>query len=73
MSKQSGRYKINEKDINTVINILQRIDPENATPEMAISILEHFQAKFHTMAHESPEKLVQLFNELKEQKRLKTN
>lgn len=67
------RYEITEKDIDTVITILKSVNPEHATPEMAITILEHFQAKFHMMAHEDPEKLVELLKELTEQKKLKTN
>lgn len=73
MSKKPDRYQINEKDINTVLKILKRIDPKNATSEMAITILEHFQTKFHILAHEDPNKLVELFDQLKEEKRLKTN
>lgn len=33
-------YEINEKDIDSVIRFLKTVDPENATPEMAINILE---------------------------------
>ena len=35
MSQNTGRYEINEKDIDSVIRFLKRTDPENATPEMA--------------------------------------
>lgn len=66
-------YQINEKDIDSVIRFLKITDPENATPEMAIALLEHLQASFHTMAHEDPKKLEEIYNELKKQKKLKTN
>lgn len=67
------RYEINEKDIDTVVKILENIDPKNATPEMAIEILESLQATFHTMAHEDPQKLEELLKQILEEKRLKTN
>lgn len=66
-------YQINEKDIDSVIRFLKVTDPENATPEMAIELLEHLKASFHTMAHEDPKKLEVIYNELKKQKKLKTN
>ncbi len=47
-------YEINEKDIDTVLNQLKRVHPENATPEMAIDILEYMQAKAHLLVHENP-------------------
>lgn len=66
-------YQINEKDIESVIRFLKVTDPENATPEMAIELLEHLKASFHTMTHEDPEKLEEIYKELKKQKELKTN
>ena len=73
MTKNQGRYQINEKDIDSVIKVLKLIDPEHATPEMAIDLLEHMQATYHTMNHENPELLRELYEELKRQKKLKTN
>lgn len=72
MSK-SGGYQLNEKDIESVIKFLKTIDPRNATPEMAIELLEHLKASFHTMSHENPEKLKEIYEELKRQKKLKNN
>lgn len=63
MSKQ--RYEINEKDIEAVIRFLKATDPEHATPEMAIALLEHFQAKYHDLSHTDPEKLAEILNNLK--------
>ncbi|HYT44476.1 MAG TPA: hypothetical protein VEP90_19255, partial [Methylomirabilota bacterium] len=61
MSKNPVKYEINEKDIDIVLGILKRIDPEHATPEMAISILEHYQAEFHELSHKDPEKLEKMY------------
>ena len=47
-------YKISEKDIESVIRFLKLTDPEHATREMAIQILETMQATFHRMAHDDP-------------------
>ena len=65
MSTKSGGYKINEKDIDSVLNFLKRKHPQNATPEMAIKILAHFKAKFHEMAHTDPQTLDQILEDLK--------
>lgn len=73
MSKNQGKYQINEKDIDSVLNYLKIFDPENATPEMAIELLEYLQATFHTMSHEDPEKLKEMYEDFKLQKKLKTN
>lgn len=64
-------YEINEKDIESVINFLKIHDPENATPEMAINILEAMQTKFHMMAHADPEMLKVILEDLKKQKKTK--
>ncbi len=69
MSNKSVKYEINEKDIDRVIGILKTVDSENATPEMAIAILEHLQTTVHTMGHDDPETLIKTFNELKKAKK----
>lgn len=58
-------YEINEKDIDKVIRFLKIYDPAHATPEMAIALLEHMQATFHTMAHENPELLQELYDDFR--------
>ena len=68
MSRRGGKYELNEKDIESVIRFLQVTDPEHATPEMAIAVLEYFQAKFHEMSHTDPEKLLEIYTELKKDK-----
>ena len=64
-------YQINEKDIDAVLRFLQINDPENATPEMAIALLEELHTGVHELAHTDPEKLKELLNELKKKKKLK--
>jgi len=68
MSTKNQKYQINEKDIDTVLNILKRVDPERATPEMAIDILEHYQASFHSMKDKDPEMLVKMFEAIEKEK-----
>lgn len=63
------RYEINEKDIDTVLSILKRDDPESATPEMAIAILEELQIGVHTLSHTNPELLLKIFHDLKKDKK----
>lgn len=73
MSTKTKKYQINEKDIDSVLNFLKLTDPEHATPEMVIELLEHMQATFHSMRHQDPETLVKLYKELKKQKELSRN
>lgn len=58
-------YEINEKDIDSVIRYLKIYDPENATPEKAIAMLEDMQTFVHVMSHENPELLEKLDKNLK--------
>lgn len=58
-------YEINEKDIDSVIHWLKIHDPENATPETAIGILEEMHARVHLMAHEDPELLEKIYKRAK--------
>ncbi len=67
----TGGYQMNEKDIEMVINFLKITDPENATPEVAIQLLEHLQATFHTLTHDNPEKLKEMYASLKRQREKK--
>lgn len=61
----TDKYELNEKDIDSAIRFLKIHDPENATPEKAIAMLEDLQTFVHTMSHENPELLVKLYAELK--------
>lgn len=60
------RYELNEKDIDSVIRYLKIVDPDNATPERAIALLEDLQAGTHMLAHDNPELLEQLYRELEQ-------
>lgn len=61
-------YELNEKDIDSAMGYLKTIDPENATPEMAIAFLEELHARVHLLAHENPALLEKVYKELKEKK-----
>ena len=65
---QKGKYQINEKDIDSTLAYLKIHDPKNATPEIAIALLEYMQAGVHTMNHEDPQMLDELYLEFKKQK-----
>ena len=64
---------MNEKDIEGVINYLKIFDPENATPEMAIELLEYMQATYHNINHEDSMLLKKMYEDLQKQEKLKTN
>jgi cytochrome oxidase Cu insertion factor (SCO1/SenC/PrrC family) len=65
----ANNYEMNEQDIDATIRYLKTIDPENATPEMAIEYLEKLQAGFHTLAHTKPELLKKIYKDLIAKKR----
>lgn len=67
------RYNITQQDIDAMVRFLKTTDPDNATPEMAIELLEHLQAGIHTMSHEDPEKLLALYKEFKATKKPKVD
>ena len=62
-------YEINEKDIKGTINFLKHTDPEHATPEMAIELLEYLQKNAHTLAHTNLKKLTEIYSEFKKAKK----
>ncbi len=64
----SNGYQINEKDIDTVLNYLKTHDPENATPDMAMALLEFYKIKFHELAHTDLSKLEEIYEEFKKEK-----
>lgn len=73
MSAKAGNYQITEKDIDVVLRFLKATDPEHATPEMAIEILEHLNTTFHTMSHTDPDALAKIYEDLKKQKKMSRN
>lgn len=64
-------YELNEADIDSTISYLKTIDPENATPEMAIAFLEELKARVHLIAHENPELLESIYHDLIKKKQAK--
>ena len=68
-----GKYQITKKDIDTALRFLESTDPEHATPEMAIELLEHLQSTFHTLSHENPESLAKIYQDLRKQKQESRN
>lgn len=73
MTNKPGGYQINQKDIDSVVNFLKITDPENATPEVAIQLLEHFKATFHELAHENLDGLQELYEKLKREQKIRIN
>lgn len=71
MGNMAKQYELNEKDIDSMLNFLRLTDPKNATPEMAIQLLEYLQAKFHMLQETDPEKLLEIYNELKATKKIR--
>lgn len=65
MSKKAVNYQVNEKDIDTVLKIMKKTNP-NATPEMAIDFLENTAAGIHQLSHSDPEKLEKIYDELQQ-------
>jgi hypothetical protein len=57
-------YEINEKDIESALRWLKVNDPENATRDQAIALLNDLKSGFHGMAHNNPELLAKLKQEL---------
>ncbi len=64
----SDTYEISEQDIESVMHYLKTHEPEKATRENAIAMLEDLRAGVHSMAHNNPELLEQLQQELSENK-----
>ncbi|OGK51758.1 hypothetical protein A3B02_02410 [Candidatus Roizmanbacteria bacterium RIFCSPLOWO2_01_FULL_42_14] len=65
----TDKYQINEKDIDSVLNFLKLTDPENATPEMAIALLEYLHEQIHDLSHTNPELLAEMYEKFKKEKR----
>jgi hypothetical protein len=66
----TDKYQINEKDIDSVLNFLKLTDPENATPEMAIALLEYLQEKIHDLNHTKPKLLAEMYEQFKKDKKI---
>jgi hypothetical protein len=57
---EDKRYEINEEDIGVALRYLKYHDPKNATREKAVALLSDLDSGFHRMAHEDPERLLNL-------------
>lgn len=57
-------YEINEKDIEVALRYLKYHDSENATRENAIALLHDLKSSFHSMAHDNPDLLLKLQEEI---------
>lgn len=66
-------YEINEKDIEVTLRYLKYHDPENATREVAITMLQDLKSGFHSMAHNHPDVLLGLQKELDESRESKNS
>jgi hypothetical protein len=66
MAKKNG---FSDKDIEVALRYLKYHDPENATPEVAISLLEDLHRGYHEMSHHDPQKLLELQKEIDENKK----
>lgn len=64
----ADKYEVSEKDIATMLRYLKIFEPENATREEAITRLHNYNAGSHIMAHNNPDLLERLDQELKENK-----
>lgn len=65
----SKEYELNEQDIDSVIRYLKIYDPDNATPEKAIAMLEDLQSGIHMLGHSNPELLEKLYKDVKNDKK----
>jgi hypothetical protein len=64
----NDKYELNEKDIDSTLNFLSIFDPENATPDNAISFLEYMYVGAHVMQHTDPKAVEGLYKEYLGQK-----
>lgn len=65
MAKQ---YELNEKDIDSVLRYLKLTDPEHATAEWAIGILEYMHETMDSLSFDNPELLDKIVEDFKNKK-----
>lgn len=65
----AGAYEISEQDIEVTLRYLKYHDPENATRDKAIAMLEELKAGIHSMAHNNPDLLIELQKDLDKHKK----
>lgn len=64
----SDDYRVTEEDIAVAMRNLKYDDPEHATREDAIKMLNDLQGGYHSMSHNDPERLLQLQKDLDERR-----
>lgn len=62
------QFRISEKDIGVALRYLKYHDPENATRDRAIAMLKDLNSGFHRMAHDDPDRLLELQRKVEGQK-----
>ena len=56
----SEPFKPSEEEIKSAMLYKKHFDPKHASREEAIAMLKDMSSDFHLMAHENPEKLLEL-------------
>lgn len=69
MKSKSKKYSITNTDVESVIRFLDIADPTHADQETAIALLEELQEGFREMQESNPEKLMELYMQLKNEKK----
>lgn len=54
------KYEVTETDIEAAISYLKYHDPKNANRDRAIVMLRDLNSDFHRMAHDEPDRLLEL-------------
>lgn len=62
-------YEHNQADIDRMIRYIKTVDPDNATPEMAIYLLESQYAKDHLLGHDDPELTYTIYKDYRDKKK----
>lgn len=62
------RYKINEDDIEKVMNYLRIFHPDNANRDFAIEMLEYLKAGYHRLASVDVDALEDLYEAFQKSK-----
>lgn len=69
----SDHFKPSEEDIQSAMLYKKHFDPEHATREDAIAMLEDMNSDFHRMAHDNPKKLLELRQKVDRNKKTKNS
>jgi hypothetical protein len=61
---EPNKYRISEEDIEVALRYLKYHDPQHATRLDAIAKLEDIKSDFHQLAHQNPDLLLKLQQEI---------